>query len=84
MSFPEVERQIWLKTGYNIEDKVTVPLPITEWQAPRVALLALRRQTVFAVSMEQTEGQKWAPLATLEWLDSSLVRCVCIQCREWW
>lgn len=44
-----------------------------------------RRQAIFAVSMKQTAGQKWAPLTTLEWLDSSLVRCVHVHYWEqWW
>lgn len=49
-SFPEWEREIWLKTGCIIEGKVTVPLPIAERQAPRVALLAPRRRKLYLQS----------------------------------
>lgn len=42
-------------------------------------------KTNYICSQQGTDaGQKWAPLATLEWLDSSLVRCVRVQCREQW
>lgn len=68
--------QVWkinlIKHMMQAEDKVNCPLQISEWQAPRVALLALKRQTVFSVSVEQTVGQKWALLATVEWVDTGL------------
>ena len=60
MSFTEVESINLIKhmmQYWKQSDRVSVD---AEWQAPRVALLALRRQTVLAVSMEQTAGQEWA------------------------